>query len=125
MSSPDESEAMEGLLVELIKVEIDRGSNEKGDELRHNHAAQHNESERPARGAIRPVAEGDGQGAHERGHGGHHDGTEALHAGVVNRLVVWCTVLDPLLGEVHDHDSVFLTDAHGHYLADERLQTSP
>src|SRR5260370_33595847 len=121
MSRPEKGKAIQDLLLELFEVEIDRWSNEKGDELRHNQAADHNESERPARGAIGPVAEGDGQGAHERGHGGHHDGTEALHAGVVNRLIVWCTVLDPLLCAVYDHDSVFLHDAHEHEHADERV----
>src|SRR5438552_214281 len=119
MSRPEEGKAIQDLLLELFEVKIDGRSDEKGDELRHNQPADHNEPQRPARGAIRPVAEGDGQGAHERGHGGHHDGTEAAHAGVVNCLIVWYTVLDALLREVHDHDSVFLHDAHEHEHADE------
>src|SRR5205814_6083461 len=114
MSRPEEGKAIQDLLLELFEVEIDRRSNEKGDELRHNQAANHNESERPARGAIRPVAEGDGKGAHERGHGGHLDGTEALHASLVNCLIVWYTVLDALLGEVQDLDSVVFSDFQEH-----------
>ena len=48
MSRPEEGKAIQDLFLELFEVEIDRRSNEKGDELRHNQPADHNESQRPA-----------------------------------------------------------------------------
>jgi len=121
MSRPEEGKAIQNLFLELFEVEIDRWSNEKGDELRHNQPAHHNESERPARGAIRPVAQGDGQAPMSAAMVVIMMGRKRSMLGVVNRLIVWCTVLDSLLREVHDHDSVFLHDAHEHEHADERV----
>jgi len=41
---------------------------------------------------------------------------------VMNRLIVFDPVLDPLLREVHDHDSVLLHDSHQHEHTDVGVQ---
>jgi hypothetical protein len=48
MARPEEGKVIQDLLLELFEVKIDGRSDEKGDELRHNQAADHNESQRPA-----------------------------------------------------------------------------
>jgi hypothetical protein len=48
MSRPEEGKVIQDLLLELFEVKIDGRSDEKGDELRHNQPADHNESQRPA-----------------------------------------------------------------------------
>jgi len=48
MSRPEEGKMIQDPLLELFEVKIDGRSDEKGDELRDNQPADHNESQRPA-----------------------------------------------------------------------------
>ncbi len=61
--------------------------------------ADDHQAQRPARRSIGAVSERDRQRAQQRRHRGHHDGTEALHAGVVNRLIVRDSLAHALLAK--------------------------
>ena len=49
-------------------------------------------------------------------------GPEAVHTRVVDGLLRRFAGVGSLAREVHDHDSVFLHDAHQHEHADERVE---
>src|SRR5204863_7025890 len=101
---------------------VDHGGHVEGDELADEQAADDDEAQGAAAGAVGAEAEGDGQGAHQGGQGGHDDRAEAVHAGVVDGLLGALAFVDALEGEVNDHDAVLLDDAHQHEHADEGVE---
>ncbi len=67
-----------------------------------------------------PLPSGQRDAAEQRGHGGHHDGTEAQQAGFVDGVGGVLAVLAlGLQGEVHHHDAVLLHDADEQNDADD------
>jgi len=67
-------------------------------------------------------AEGDGDGAHEGGDGGHHDGAETDEAsfndGVVGRFFF---LMDRLVGKIDHHNPVFQHNSNEHDETDEGI----
>ncbi len=120
----EEGAAIENALLEIFEIEINRGRDVESDELRNDQAADDNESEWLTGRAVCAEAESDGQRAHERSESGHHDGAEARDAGFVDGVGIVHSLRDALLGEIDDHDSVFLDDAHQHEHADESVERS-
>ena len=124
MTRPEEREAVQHFLLELFQVEIDGRRHIEGDKLRDNQSPYDHQSQRATRGAVSSEAKRNRQCTHQRCECGHHNGPETLHAGVVNGLIIRYSMLDALLREIHDHDSVFLDNAHQHEHADERIERS-
>ena len=70
-----------------VEVEVDHRRGEQGEHLAERSARRRWRC--PGAGAARSrcPAEGQGQGAEQGGHGGHHDGPEAQQAGLVDGLL--------------------------------------
>ena len=96
---------------EAIEVQVDHRCRIQGEHLAHDQAADDRDAERTPE--LRPVAapEGEGQGAEQRGHRGHHDRPEAQNARLEDRFLG--ALAFPALGvegEVDHHDRVLLHD---------------
>ena len=102
-----------------IEIEIDHRRDEQRDHLREQQAADHREAQRLAQFGTRAQAHGDGQRAHQRRRGGHHDRAETQQAGGADRFVRrHAAVALRIEREVDHHDGVFLDDADQHQDAD-------
>src|SRR5262249_42111421 len=105
---------------EPVESEIDDWRRVERKDLAQNKAADDSDAERAAKFGTHAAAESERQAAEERGHGGHHDGTEAKQASFVNgierRLPFHAFGFE---GEVNHHDGVFLDDADKKNNADE------
>src|ERR1700754_1150302 len=104
----EEGSAVQHPFLKLFEVEINYRSDVKRYELRNDQAADDDQPEGPSRGAVSPVAERDWDCAEDGGERGHQDRAEAIHAGVVNRLLRGFARFHTLACEVDDHDSVLL-----------------
>src|SRR5215475_12296285 len=71
---------------EAVEVEIHHGRGVEREHLGEDEAANDGDAEGPAQLGARARAEGEGQAAEERGHGRHHDGSEAKETGLVDGL---------------------------------------
>ena len=70
---------------------------------------------------LRPAAERQGNAAKQRGHGGHHDGTEAQKAGLVDGFFRRLALLTlGFQGKVDHHDRVLLHNTDQQDDADQR-----
>src|SRR5438094_430056 len=72
---PAVGQVFAGPLLEGFEVEVDHGSDEKGQQLRDDQSTHHGQTERSPRLTARAIAEGDGERAHQGSHGCHHNGT--------------------------------------------------
>ena len=91
--------------------------------LREDQSAHHGEAERTARIRAGADAESNGRGAHQSGHRGHGDRTEANQAAFIDRFrrgfVSGAFALD---GKINHHDRVLLHDSDQHDDADETVE---
>src|SRR6266404_8245551 len=120
----EEGEAVKHFFLELLQVQVNGRCDVECYQLRDDQAANHHQSKWPARCAISTVTERDWQSTEEGGHRGHQNRAETLQACVMDRLIVFNSVPDSLLGEVDDHDSVFLDDTHQHEHSNVGIQRS-
>ena len=74
-------------LAEVLEEEVDDRRGVEGEDLREQEAADDGDAERLAQFRAGADADGEGDGAEERGHGGHHDGAEADDAGLVDGVL--------------------------------------
>ena len=104
-----------------IEEEIDDGGSEERENLRDDEAADDGDAERAAKLAAGATAEGEWDTAEQRGHGGHHDGTEAQQTGLVDRLFgLHALIPFGFESEVDHHDGILLDDTDEQNDADER-----
>ena len=98
--------------LKTIHVEINDGSGEERQELAENEATDDGDAEWPAKFGAYAMANGERQGAEERGHGGHENRTETKQTSFVNGLDRREAFLGfGLDGEIDHEDGVFLDDA--------------
>ena len=99
-------------LAKPVEEDVDDRRGVEGEELAEQQPADHGDAQRPAQFRAQARADRQRNAAQQRGHGGHHDGTETQQAGLVDRLGRILAVLAlGLQREVHDQNSVLLHDA--------------
>ena len=100
------------MTAEAVQRQVDHRRDEERDGLRKDQASHHRQAQRLAQLGSGADADGNRQGAHQRGQRGHHDGPEAQDAGLADRLR-WCHATMSLRIErkVNHHDGVLLHDA--------------
>ena len=99
-------------LRQVVEENVDHRRGVEGEHLAQEQAADHGDAQRPAQ--LRPDSRSDRQrdSAQQRGHGGHHDGTKAQQAGLVDRIGrVQAPLPFSFQGEVDHHDAVLFHDA--------------
>src|SRR5580698_7852142 len=102
----------EVLAPDTVEEEIDNRSGEEREHLRDEQTADDGDAERGAELRAGAAAECERNSAEERGHRGHHDGTEAQKAGLIDGLFGRHALF--ALGfesEVDHHDGVLFNDA--------------
>ena len=99
-------------LRQVVKEDVDDRRGVEREHLAQQQAADHADAQRPAKLGADAGADGQRDAAQQRGHGGHHDGTEAQQAGFVDGVGGVLAVLAfAFQREVHHHDAVLLHDA--------------
>src|SRR5207253_3015116 len=81
---PEEGKAIQYFFLEFFEVQVNRRGDEERHKLRNNQPANDHQAKRATRRSVGPVAKSNGKRSQQRRHRGHHDRTEAFHAGVVN-----------------------------------------
>ena len=102
-----------------LQVEIDHWRDVERDHLRKQQSTHHGDAQ--GRAQLRPRAkpQGDGQSAHERGEGGHHDGPKAQHTRAANGLLgVHAFVALGFQRKINHHDGVLFDNTNQHQNAD-------
>src|ERR1700744_1281614 len=96
-------------LTQTIEEDVDDGCGEKSENLAEKQASHHRDAERTANFRSNAVTKGERNAAEQISHCGHHDGTEAQEACLLNSF---CRVQSVFaLGlecEVDDHNAVLL-----------------
>ena len=91
--------------------------------MREQESADYGDAERAAGFTADSSAEGDGNGAEEGGHGGHHDRAETLEASLVDGFGgSGSGGAFGVEGEVDDHDGVLFHDADEQDDAEEGIE---
>src|ERR1700748_2156105 len=109
-----------GSPAQAVEEEIDDRSGEECEYLRDDQTAYDGDAEWAAQLAAGACSQGQGKATKECGHGGHHDGTEAQKAGLVDCLLRRHALLAlGFEGEVDHHDGVLLHDTDEQDDADE------
>jgi len=67
-----------------IEEKVNNGRGEKGEHLRDDQPADDGDAQRLAQLRSDTHADGQGQSAEKRSHGGHHDGAETQQARLIN-----------------------------------------
>lgn len=109
-------------LLEGFEVVVEDWGEEEGEELGDDESADDAEAEGDvALGACVARADGDREGAHDRGAGGHEDGAEADEAGLDDGILGRFTLFNGFIGKVDHEDAVFKDDADEEDEADEGI----
>src|SRR6202020_1755207 len=97
------------LVADAIEKDVDNGCGVKREDLAEKQSAHHRDSQGTANLGPDTLTRCEGDTSEQRRHGGHHDGTKAQQAGLVNCLCSVQTVFSlRLQREVDDHDAVLL-----------------
>src|SRR6185437_2270355 len=117
----DEAAPARESVAQVVEHEVDDRRGEERKTLTDDESADDGNAERLPELRTGACAKREWKAAEDRGHGSHHDGTEAQHArlvdGLFGRLVVFA-LSDQ--GEVDHHDGVLLHDADEQDDADHR-----
>src|SRR5579863_4953711 len=105
---------------ETIEVNVDDGRGVKSQDLADQKTTDNRNAERLTQFRADAGTQRERQSAEQRGHGRHHDGTEAEQAGLIDGVDgILAFLALGFEGEVDHHDGVFLDDADQQDDADE------
>ena len=107
--------------LQAVHVEIDDGSGEEREHLADDEATDDGDAEWLAKFGAGAAADGEWNCAEQRGHGGHHDGTETQDASFVNGVNRGFSF--DALGlqrEIDHHDCVLFNNSDEQNNSDER-----
>src|SRR5690242_16738107 len=91
---------------DAVKEDIDDGRGVESEYLAEQKTAHHGDAQRAAQLGAFSGAKGQGNARQKRGHGSHHNGTEAQQAGLVDRVSgVLSALAFAFEGKVDHHDA--------------------